>query len=93
MALPHKRQNLARFIPFYDFTARTFADAVNQSLAPSERVSMADVQNYTRGRRYPSAREIRAIELAFGGSLPIHVLLEDSMLVNYDRNLRLEVER
>lgn len=92
MALPHRRQQLAKFIPFRDFTPASFAAEVSKYLTEDEALKRWDILNITYGRRYPSARELRAIELALGGSLPINVVLEESMLRDYDGDLRLECE-
>lgn len=91
MALPFRRQQLAKFIPFHDHTAKTFAEAVSSRLSEGESVSTADIVNFSHGRKYPSAREIRAIELALGG-LPIQTLLEARLIRAWDRDLRLECE-
>lgn len=91
MALPHRRQQLAKFIPFHDFTPASFAAEVSSFLSEPEVLERWDILNISYGRKYPTAREIRAIELAMGG-IPAPVVLEDSLLKNYDRDLRLECE-
>jgi transcriptional regulator with XRE-family HTH domain len=71
MALPHKKQNLAKQIPYHDLTAAQVAEAIG--------ITTAEVHNLCKGRRYPSPREIVALEKIMG--LPIEVLLHKDMLV------------
>lgn len=91
MALPHRRQQLAKFIPFHDFTPASFAAEVSSFLDEPEMLGRWDILNIAYGRRYPNAREIRAIELALDG-LPIESVLERAMLREQDESLRLDCE-
>ncbi len=93
MALTHRRQHLAKFIKFHDHTAESFAAEVSKYLRPDESVDAWAIRNIAYGRKHPTAREIRAIELAFGGSLPIQTMLEETLLRSYNGALRLECER
>jgi transcriptional regulator with XRE-family HTH domain len=70
VALPHKQQNLARQIRYHSLSAAQVAEAIG--ITPSE------VHNICKGKRYPSPREIVAIEKVM--SLPIETLLDAEML-------------
>lgn len=70
MALPHRRQQLAKFIPFHELTHQKVADVLGCSLTR--------IRNIINGHVYPSPDEITALERLF--SLPIVVLLEKDML-------------
>ena len=71
MALPRRRQQLAKFIPFHDLTPAIVARVLG--------TDRARVQNLCKGQAYPSPDEIVALERLFG--LPVEVLFEESMLV------------
>ena len=72
MVLPHRRQQLAKFIPFHDLTYQQVADAL-------ECDHKQRVRNLCNGHIYPSPEEILALEKLF--NLPIEVLLEPAMLI------------
>jgi transcriptional regulator with XRE-family HTH domain len=70
VGLPHKQQNLARQIRYHGLSAATVAEAIG--------ITAAEVHNICKGKRYPSPREIIALEKVI--SLPIEVLLDEDML-------------
>lgn len=70
MALPHRRQQLAKFIPFHDLSLAQVATVLG--------CNKTRVQNLCWGRLYPTPDEISALERLF--SLPIEVLLEPNLL-------------
>lgn len=70
MALPHRRQQLAKFIPFHDLTPTLVAKALG--------TDSTRIKNLCRGGAYPSPDEIVALEKLFG--LPVEVLFEPEML-------------
>ncbi|KZE89095.1 helix-turn-helix domain-containing protein [Microbacterium sp. TNHR37B] len=74
MALPHRRQQLAKFIPFHDLTL--------QQVAAALRTDTVRVANLTKGHTYPTPDEIEALERLFG--LPVDVLFEPDLLVFRD---------
>ena len=71
MALPRRRQQLAKFIPFHDLTLAIVAETLG--------ADRARVHNLCWGNAYPSPSEIAALERLFG--LPVEVLFEPAMLV------------
>lgn len=71
MPLLHRRQPLARFIPFHDLTYQQVAVALS--------CDVIRVRNISNGHVYPHPDEIAALEKLF--SLPIEVLLEPQMLI------------
>lgn len=84
MALPHRRQQLAKFIPFHDWTTRTLTAEMNRRLPEGhERLTEGNLILIAHGRRYPSPDEIDSLEAVF--STPIEVLLDASMLRFRDR--------
>ncbi|MCH6229335.1 hypothetical protein MK786_01095 [Microbacterium sp. CFH 31415] len=74
MALPRRRQPLAKFIPFHDLTPEVVAAALN--------TNVARIHNLCRGLTYPSPDELAAIGRLFG--LPVEVFFEPEMLVYRD---------
>lgn len=72
MALPHRRQQLAKFIPFHDLTAKSLGERLG--------VTESSVRLLIYGHRYPSPDEIKSLESIFG--MPIEVLLEPDLLVH-----------
>ena len=71
MALPHRRQQLARFILFHELTGEKVAFALG--------CSVTRVRNLSQGHVYASPDEIAALERLFG--LPVEVLLEPDLLI------------
>lgn len=76
MALPRRRQRLAKLIPYFDLTRRQVAAQLG--ITPSE------VSNLCGGLRYPSPREIALLEELFG--LTAEEMFETSMLVYRGRS-------
>ncbi|MGZ0068090.1 helix-turn-helix transcriptional regulator [Microbacterium arborescens] len=74
MALPHRRQQLAKFIPFHDLSQSDVAKALG--------TDTTRVKNLCRGGAYPSPGDIAVLERLFG--LPIEVLFEEDMLTYRD---------
>jgi len=72
--LPHRRQQLAKFIPFHDLSLSVVAKALY--------TDATRIKNLCRGGAYPSPDEIVALERLFG--LPIEILFEDDMLTYRD---------
>lgn len=70
MALPHRRQQLAKFIAFHDLTYPQVAAALG--------TNTIRVANLTKGHTYPSPEEIEALQRLFG--LPPEVLFDAEML-------------
>ncbi|MEQ1738133.1 MAG: helix-turn-helix transcriptional regulator [Rhodoglobus sp.] len=70
MGLPHRRQQLAKFIPFHDLTAKSLAEKLD--------ISESNVRQLVYGRRYPSPDEVRALERIF--RMPAEVLLDAELL-------------
>jgi len=70
VALPRRKQTLAKFIPFHDLTRETVAKALG--------TNRARVNNICKGITFPSPDEIAALERLFG--VPIEVLLDPAML-------------
>jgi transcriptional regulator with XRE-family HTH domain len=74
LALPHRRQQLAKFIPFHELTYAQVAAALGTGIA--------SVHSLAHGRRYPTPDEIRKLEALFG--LPVEVLFDPAMLTYRD---------
>ena len=70
MALPHRRQQLAKFIKVHDLTYKKVAAALG--------TNPVRVNNLAHGGTFPKPDEIRALVSLFG--LPIEVLFDDDML-------------
>ncbi|WP_168380849.1 MULTISPECIES: helix-turn-helix domain-containing protein [unclassified Microbacterium] len=70
MVLPHRRQQLAKFIPFHDLTRKKVAAALG--------CSVTRVSNLCKGGLYPTPDEIATLERLFG--MPVEVLLEPALL-------------
>ena len=70
MALPHRRQQLAKFIQFHDLTHEKVAKALG--------TNVVRVSNLTKGHVHPSPEEIDSLERLFG--MPVEVLLEEALL-------------
>ncbi|MEW1834532.1 helix-turn-helix transcriptional regulator [Microbacterium sp. NPDC079995] len=70
MALPRRRQQLGKFIPFHELTHQQVADVLGCSLSR--------VRNIINGNAFPSPTEIQQLERLFG--LPVEVLLDAEML-------------
>ena len=75
MALPRRRQPLAKFIKIHDLTYLKVANALG--------TNRARVANMVQGMLYPSPHECDVLESLFG--LPAQVLFEPPMLAwRYD---------
>jgi len=73
MALPYRRQNLAKYIRFHDLSDEQVAEKLG--------VEPIEVQNLKYGARYPSPDELRALFDLFG--LPVEVLFQDREILRY----------
>jgi hypothetical protein len=71
VALPHRRQQLAKFIQFHELTHQKVATALG--------TNAVRVANLTQGHVYPSPDEIEVLQRLFG--MPIETLLEEALLV------------
>jgi len=71
MALPRRRQQLAKFVVWHDTTYDEVAEKVG-----STHWRILQIAN---GRIYPSPDEIQRLPEAFGG-MPVEVLLEAELL-------------
>lgn len=72
MALPRRRQRLAKLIPFHDLTRRGLAARLD--------ITEGEVNNLCKGLRYPSPGEITKLESIF--NLSIEQIFEPAMLVH-----------
>jgi transcriptional regulator with XRE-family HTH domain len=70
VALPHRRQQLAKFINWHDLTQAKVGEILG--------VNAVRVANISQGHAYPSPEEITALETLFG--LPIETMFEPDML-------------
>lgn len=70
MALPHRRQQLAKFIKVHDLTYKKVAEALQ--------TDAVRINNMVQGKLYPTPAECDALEALFG--LPAELMLEPSML-------------
>ncbi|WP_411721025.1 helix-turn-helix domain-containing protein [Mycetocola sp.] len=71
MALPHRKQMLARFIPYHNLTRAKVAEILG--------IDHSRISNIIQGHAYPSPDEIDALEKLFGG-MPASNFLDDEML-------------
>jgi hypothetical protein len=75
VALPHRKQQLQKFIPFHDLTIEQVALALG--------CNSIRVKNLCQGHIYPTPAECDALERLFG--LPVEVLLEARLIAyRYD---------
>ena len=70
MALPYRRQMLAKTITYRDLTVAKVAEALG--------VEFSEIANLAKGARYPSPDELRGLFDLFG--LPVETLLEPELL-------------
>jgi transcriptional regulator with XRE-family HTH domain len=70
MALPYRRQDLAKFIRFHDITDEQVADRLG--------IEPGEVKNLKFGARYPNPDELRVLFDLFG--MPVEVLFETELL-------------
>lgn len=74
MPVPRQRQPLLKWINWHSLTAQQVADAIG--------CDVFRVKNICQGMTYPSADEIRGLEMLF--KLPITIMLEPAMLIYRD---------
>lgn len=71
MALPYRRQQLAKFIPFNDLTYADVAEALG--------VEWIEVSNLANGARYPSPDELRILSTLLN-AMPVETFFEEELL-------------